>query len=207
MNTTLSGYLADLLSEIPTDNYLMRHVFERMDETRQGAVNAARRGDIRKFRYAFMSVKKETACRPYDGVPCRGYDRTTISEKNYGKYVRLFETVSREDAVQFYGVTLEEYNEWMAEWTTFYFYTGRSPIFSICIHEMDFPNEEIAKQQTGEYPEAEFDGNSDLWDEEFKSLYDSIDDEPNLSYRIKFVGSEHPGELEKPSFLDACFDQ
>jgi len=202
---TQSGYLTNLLNEIPAENYLMRHVFERMDEARQGAVNAARRGDIRKFRHAFMSVGKEVACRQHDVVPYRGCNRITISEKNYDRYARLFGKVSQEDAAQFYGVTPEEYTEWMAEWTTFYFYTGRGPIFSTTLLSMDFPDEKTAKQQTGEYPEAEYNGNSDLWNEKFKSLYDSIDDEPNLCYRIKFIGSEHPGELLRPSFLDECF--
>ncbi len=209
MNTIIStGYLADLLNEIPAENYLMLYIFQRMDEARQSAVAAARRGNVRKFRYAFMSVSKEIACRQYAGVPNRGYNRHTVSEKDYAKYVRLFETVSRTDAGQFYGVAPEEYDEWMAEWTMFYFYTGRSPIFSLDVREMDFPSEEIAQQQTGSYPGVdEHEGNSDLWEEEFRSLYDSIDDDPNLFYRIRFVGAICPDKTERPSFLEHCFDQ
>lgn len=199
----MSGYLHQLLETVPTGNSLIHHIFERMDEARQAAVLAARRGDIRKFRYAFKAIHKDNACSEHMGVPYRGYNRRIIPEKDYDMYVRLFDTVSAVDAFQFFGVTPEEYSEWMAEWPTFYFYFAQKPWgFTPGVAIMEFPNEEIARQQEGEYPEAELEGNSDLWEERFRPLYDAIDDDPDACYVIKFIGTEPPEESEKPVFLN-----
>jgi hypothetical protein len=195
------NYLSELRNGVHPENYFIQHIFDRMSVARFSAVEKAREGKVREFRHAFMKTPKEVVLRGGEGIPFKSYNRHTLSESEYKICRQLFETVSQEDAIRYYEVTAEQYALWMVPWTTFYFYVGRSPHMFTHITSMDFPNVEIAMQQTGDYPEYEWDGNSDLWNEDYRSTYDSIDDDPNLIYRIMFVGTEPPKDDEKPTTL------
>jgi hypothetical protein len=184
------NYLSELRIGVRLENYFIQHIFDRMSEARFSAAEKARQGKIRKFRHAFMKTPKEVVIEGGEGIPFKSYNRLTLSESDYRSYRQLFETVSQEDAVKFYEVTPEEYDLWMVPWTTFYFYVSRNSSLLFELASMDFPDEETARQQEGEYPDSEHNGNSDLWEQDYRPIFDSIDDDPNLHYKIEFIGTE-----------------